>query len=617
MYELDWASDKLWSAEGAAAAGSAGPFESRLPRDWVARTMLLFWGEHCVECAPPHCYRSCPLFVERADRKCARLVYGIAPNPRFAGLFDYGADLRFRRWGKLETVLFGPSVGVDRHRRLAAVDRAGVRAVRGASELLRVVSPARKLHGAFNAVRHRLLGDVPTEGDVDDYDAFVLECYSPDPEPFRLILEYRPAAQTTFRHAFEIAPGQNFHTLPADAFPPPPRATDEPTFLTLYPENDREARLIFTWLDFVKYAGDRRPAAAKPTPPASPADKVKCVAWDLDNTLWPGTLIESSPSSLTIAPETIELIRRLDERGILQTVVSKNDHDAAWAVIARHGLEDYFLFPAINWGRKSASLRQVAERLNIGLDALALIDDSPFEREEVRAALPMVRTYTERQAATLLALAEFDVPVTQQSRVRRPSYLTEMRRERAKEEHGGDYADFLRSCGMSMRVFVPTTEGDARRCLELVQRSNQLNLSSRRYTGEEFEELRNTPGVLCAAIRCEDRFGDYGIVGFASVDERPGEAAIVSDFVISCRVAQKRVEHAFFGWLAARQRERGRATLRAQLVVTARNGPLVRVFDDLPFRRVAEQGPAVTLEASTDRVPSDQDIIRVIDEVPR
>src|SRR5438105_10164366 len=158
---------------------------------------------------------------------------------------------------------------------------------------------------------------------------------------------------------------------------------------------------------------------------AAPADKVKCVAWDLDNTLWEGTLLEDGPDGCRLRPEVRALIERLDERGILQTAVSKNDHDDAWAVVERLGLQDYFLYPAINWGQKSANLKQIAERLNIGIDTFAFVDDSPFERAEVAAALPMVRVYSPEQLAGLLERPELDVPVTEMSRKRRLSYLAE------------------------------------------------------------------------------------------------------------------------------------------------------------------------------------------------
>ena len=89
--------------------------------------------------------------------------------------------------------------------------------------------------------------------------------------------------------------------------------------------------------------------------------------------------------------------RRRDERGILQTVVSKNDHEAAWEQIERLGLAEFFLHPAINWGQKSNNLRQIASRLNIGLDSFALIDDAAFERAEVAGSLKQVRVYSEQQ----------------------------------------------------------------------------------------------------------------------------------------------------------------------------------------------------------------------------
>jgi FkbH-like protein len=604
MYESDWASGQSWAKESS-GTGIAPPFRTRLSRGEVARTMLLMWSEHCLECAPPQCYASCPLYVSRADRKCARLVYGMQRNPAFSGLLDYGIDLRFRRWGKIEAGMYNASVSVGRHRSLARMDDVGVAAARVSSDVLLPVSPTRKAHGAFNVLRHKLLHRVRSEGPAGDYDEFVLECYSPDPEPFRLVLEARPNGITRFRHAFEIEPGHNFHRLPMSTFPA--REEGVPNLLSIFPENDRPARLIFTWLDFVKYRQSTRPAVEQP------GSKVKCLVWDLDNTLWPGTLMESAPEKLTIPPATIDLIRQLDQRGILQSIASKNDHEAAWAVIARHGLADYFLFPAINWGQKSAAIRQIAQRLNIGLDSLALVDDSPFERAEVRAALPMVRTYDEGQLAGLLALGEFDVPITSQSKIRRQSYLLEMQRERAREIHTGNYSDFLRACGMKMRIFSPTSDSDQNRCLELIQRSNQLNLSSRRYSAKEFDVLLKTPGVLSLALHCADRFGDYGIVGFASVDEN-GEVPTAGDFVISCRVAQKQVEHAFFRWLAGREQKRGRSMLRARLVVTQRNGPLVRVFDELPFKRVAENGNGVRLEAEVQSLLPAEDIIEIIDE---
>lgn len=548
--------------------------------------MLLHWQEHCLECAPPLCYQTCPLYVARSDQKCARFVYGITRNPGVKGLFDFGADLRFRRWGKIEASITGRSVSVSTHRMLDSVDRAVTGVVNFVSDAIARLNPKRRLNGALQLYRDKLVAQLgkPRE----NFDAFVIECFSAETYSFRLIVEIRNPTGTPVRESVEVKPGQNFFQLPirSDAWKTPG------SMLTLYPEENKEPRLIFSWLDFVVLAPDAQisaePASAKqPQATARPADKIKCVAWDLDNTLWRGTLIEDGESHLALRPEAVDLIKQLDERGIIQTVVSKNNHDDALKVIEAHGLQDYFLYPAINWGRKSANLQAVADQLNINVDTFGLIDDSAFERNEVSTVLPMVRVYKEDALSELLALPEFQVPITSASRLRRQSYLADVRRTRIQESFGDDYAAFLRSCEIKLRLFVPRSDQEVLRCVELIQRSNQLNLSGKRYTIEEFRGFLANLKQLCIAMECSDKFGNYGIIGFAKVDES-GADPVVTDFVMSCRVAQKFVERTFYAWLGAHEKKAGRAKLLARFVRTERNQLLVEVFQQLPFQTVSE-----------------------------
>jgi len=189
---------------------------------------------------------------------------------------------------------------------------------------------------------------------------------------------------------------------------------------------------------------------------------------------------------------------------------------------------------------------------------------------------------------------EFDVPVTSASRQRRLSYLTEVHRDRAREVFAGDYLDFLRSCAIKVRIFKPSTAAETLRCLELIERTNQLNLSGRSYDAEAFDRMLRAPGNLCLAMECEDRFGNYGIVGFASVVEDAGQPMLL-DFVMSCRVAQKRVEHSVFDWLARRARERGHRKLLADLRPTSKNKPLMKVFEDMRFSTEKEEAGRVLL----------------------
>lgn len=577
MFQLDWAKTSAWQKQPKVRPDR----HSALQAGDVDKTSVLLWEEHCHECAPPLCYQTCSLYVARVDRKCARFAYGIYPNGGFGGEFGFGADIFFRRWAKLETALYGKSISLKTHRLFHWTDGQLTRIVNFISDVLQPVNPKRRLNGALVLFRNTSLAKLFGGEPAEPYDEFVLECFSPEKVPFRLILDHQ-AGEHKLRHAFEIRPGWNFHTLAADLF-----RLDARGGITLSPENSDERRIIFTWLDFVRFTCEYKSnipvqevSAAKP--------KVKCVAWDLDNTLWKGILAEDGESGLQVNVEALDLIRKLDNRGIIQTVVSKNNFEDAWPVVQRLRLQEYLLHPAINWQPKSANLANVATKLNINLDTFALIDDSAFERAEVQTALPQVRVYSIEQMSTLLSLEEFDVPITEVSRKRRVSYLTEIKRQQEKETFTGDYEAFLRSCKMKLRVFVPSEEGQVLRCLELIQRANQLNLSNRRYTVLEFNALLATPGMLCLALDCRDRFGEYGIVGFVSVDESQ-QNPMVRDMVLSCRVAQKRVEHTFLEWLANREAERGMKALEAELIRTERNRPLLQVFEDLQFTTIEEQ----------------------------
>ncbi|MDQ1740745.1 MAG: hypothetical protein QOE53_2397, partial [Pseudonocardiales bacterium] len=129
-----------------------------------------------------------------------------------------------------------------------------------------------------------------------------------------------------------------------------------------------------------------KPASTAPTKPVR--GRIKCIVWDLDNTLWDGVLLEDE--AVTMRPWVSQHIKRLDEMGILQSVASKNDRASAMAKLAELGLSDIFLYPQVNWNAKSSSIQLIAKALNLGLDAFAFVDDQEFERAEVAHELPAV-----------------------------------------------------------------------------------------------------------------------------------------------------------------------------------------------------------------------------------
>lgn len=591
MYQLEWA------PKPALINRLGGLQPSGVDDGGIARVFLTVWAEHCVECAVPDCYAVCSLYVPRRDRKCARFREGIYPNPEYSGMYPFGADISFRRWAKLEAQLKGRVVSLASARRSQKWDRKIIPIVNSISEAMSWASPKRKLNGAYKVLREWLVASNRAEASQGDLDEFIVEVWNPSPQPCQLIVECFQD-RVLSRHSLSIAPGRNLHRIPYDSMNIDLARQEERIYL--YPDSDNEVRLIFTWLGLVGYAARSKPSrvpaqdansgslerigldAAGRIKASKPADKVKCLVWDLDNTLWQGILAEDGPEACRPRSDLLEIIRRLDERGIVQSIASKNDHDVAWAKVKQLGIEEYFLYPMINWGPKSASIRSIAQELNIGVDTLAFVDDSAAERGQVADSLPQVRIYAETELDTLLSLPEFDVPITSESKLRRLSYIEESRRRTLASNFVGGNEEFLRTCELVAELFTPVDAGHKERCLELLQRSNQLNLTSRRYDRVEFERLMSQPELLKIACSCRDRFGDYGTVGFACVD-LSGSEPLLRDFVFSCRVAKKKVENAFLAWLLQKLSEMGYPGLRAQFVATERNGALRAVIDEVGF----------------------------------
>ena len=152
---------------------------------------------------------------------------------------------------------------------------------------------------------------------------------------------------------------------------------------------------------------------------------VKCLVWDLDNTLWDGVLLEDP--QVVLRPEVAPIIQTLDERGILHSIASRNDPVMAIEKLEQFGLFDYFLWPQINWNPKSASIQTIAERLSLGLDCFAFVDDQPFERAEVSFAHPKVLCIDAAELSGIPALKRMHPRfITEESKTRRLMYLSDV-----------------------------------------------------------------------------------------------------------------------------------------------------------------------------------------------
>ena len=496
------------------------------------------WEEHCLECSAPACFESCVHYQARSDGRCKRFDNGLLTFPSEKACCGQGVHVKFRKWGNMMTVLF-PAMLTEADYHKLWKQNEGTGKVLGAVESSPLPRSIRWQGIRIpEFLRRRNLRKLT--GLENRADAFLFHGYSYNDETYRLIVEIYDDHTPVYKTAIAITPGENLSVIRNLS----PECSKANNLVKIYPENNLEAELDILWCDFVQ---------GKPVASEAPASKVKCVVWDLDNTLWNGTLIETDdPKTLTLQPGVRELMEGLDHRGIIQSVASKNDHAAATAVLEHMGIAEYFLYPQIHWNPKSGSVEQIAKSLNIGIDSLAFIDDSAFERSQVASVWPQVRTYDALEIGCLLNLPEFDVPVTAESRNRRSMYRAEEKRNMLMQAEHTDIADFIRKCNLKMHLFTPTTEDEKLRCYELVVRTNQLNMSGVKYSPKEFEAVLARPEHRNFAFSCADDFGEYGIVGFGQYRVE-GETLVFSEFAMSCRVAGKFVESALFSHLLKRE----------------------------------------------------------------
>lgn len=273
---------------------------------------------------------------------------------------------------------------------------------------------------------------------------------------------------------------------------------------------------------------------------------VKCLVWDLDNTLWQGTLLEGDRVTMTDAVRGV--VTELDARGILQAISSKNDHDLAWAKLAELGVADYFVVPKIGWGQKSTSVREIADELKFALGTVAFIDDQPAERAEVAYHLPQVRCYTAEQAAELPGLAEFSPEVvTADARQRRVMYQAGFRREQERTGFTGPDEEFLRSLELVMTI-APATVDLLARVEELTLRTSQMNATGVHYPADTLRRLSSDARHEVLVITLADRFGPHGAVGVVLL-EKHQQVWHLELLATSCRVVSFGAGTVILRWL--------------------------------------------------------------------
>jgi FkbH-like protein len=325
---------------------------------------------------------------------------------------------------------------------------------------------------------------------------------------------------------------------------------------------------------------------------------VKCVIWDLDDTLWQGILLEDS--SVCLKGEVVEIIQTLDSRGILQSIASKNDYHRAMDQLRAFGLAQYFLYPQINWNSKASSIKSITSSINIGLDAVAFIDDQEFEREEVAFSLPEVCCIATTELEGILDRPEMNPRfITEDSRPRRLMYISEMERKQAEEAFIGPQQEFLAMLEMDLKI-APAGPEDLDRAEELTWRTNQLNTTGYTYSYEELNEFRQSDCHKLLIASLTDKYGTYGKIGLVLIDCAANEWT-VKLLLISCRVISRGAGTILINHVIRLAKE-AKVRLRAEFLPNGRNRMMYVSYKFANFREVEQRGDLIILENDLSRI---------------
>ena len=348
----------------------------------------------------------------------------------------------------------------------------------------------------------------------------------------------------------------------------------------------------------------------------------KCLVLDLDNTLWGGVVGEDGIEGIRLGQGDPEgeafaafqrYVKELRDRGILLAACSKNEDAVARQVFTKHPgtvlrLSDFSCFLA-NWNDKVSNLRTIAEKLNIGLDSLVFVDDEPAERTLVRGALPQVAVpeMPDDPADYIVSLEKHRffqlVSLATEDLKRAEYYRTDASRTTAASL-AENLDDFLTSLNMTARV-APISALTLERSAQLVNKSNQFNLTTRRCSAAEMRTHVENPDWVTLAVSLSDRFGDNGLISVLMARIKEGDLWI-DIWVMSCRVLKRSVEHFLLNVLCSVARDKGLKAIHGEFIPTQRNEIVRDHYREMGFDRAgdAEEGHTLwTLHLDENKPP--------------
>jgi FkbH-like protein len=345
----------------------------------------------------------------------------------------------------------------------------------------------------------------------------------------------------------------------------------------------------------------------------------KALVVDLDNTLWGGVIGEDGMTGIKLSGEypgaAYQALQGamldLNRKGILLAICSKNNPDDAMEVLEKHrGMvlrPQHFASMRISWNDKSQGLREIASELNIAIESLPFLDDNPFEREQVRRAVPEVIVIDLPQdpleyAAVVRSHPVFERLALSAEDQQRTTFYAEQRERTRVEQNFQSKEDFYRFLEQEAEIATvsPATLG---RISQLTQKTNQFNVTTRRYAEQQIRELATNPACQVFSIRVRDRFGDHGLVGVSITRDR-GDTCEIDSFLLSCRVIGRTVETALLAHLADQAASRGQKRMVGWFLPTKKNAPARDFYKQHGFEMAQQdrEGSLWSLDLTRQRI---------------
>lgn len=357
----------------------------------------------------------------------------------------------------------------------------------------------------------------------------------------------------------------------------------------------------------------------------------KCLVLDLDDTLWGGVIGEDGLEGIRLGPtfpgnvfyDFQSYILGLFERGVILAVNSKNNPEDAFKMFRAHPhmvlKEEHFAAMRVNWQDKVANLREIAAEINIGLDSLVFVDDNPVERALVKQMLPEVLTVDlpedpERYIRALSGLSVFErLSLTTEDRQRGRMYAADSSRKTLRKT-AMSREDFIRSLEMELTI-KEADDFSIPRVAQLTQRTNQFNLTTKRYSEADIRRFGELPGCRVYTLNVRDKFGDTGLVGVAiTVSEEPGVKAF-DTFLMSCRVLGREAEHIFLRKIMGDLAREGTEKFIGYFAPTQKNKPAENFYPDNAFKPIGGDGGIRKFEIlSAEGLAPTSNLARIIEE---